>query len=223
MLHDTAFDVCRALATLGIFICQVSKRDIWHTGFRPLTTRPCDWSCVAYSGKSCYSSCQIRQLCACTFPLRHARCGPPPGPVSVSLSAFLVLISYHWDVVVSLSCCCVMCLYVHIGMHLPARCDLTVFAHMTSILHLLQRWQLKQSYASRYVSLCNRRGISTTMLIPADLKDAYFLPRINASTSRAGPGDLRDKRAVFLGSPTGWENGRRQALCKAGALPPDNM
>ena len=63
--------------------------------------------------------------------------------------------------------------------------------------------------------------MTSTMLIPADLKDAYFLSKLNSS--RAGPLDQRDRRAVFLGSPTGWENGRRRAVCLAGTMHDNHM
>ncbi len=63
--------------------------------------------------------------------------------------------------------------------------------------------------------------MSSTMLIPADLQDAYFLSKLNGS--RAGTLDQRDQRAVFLGSPTGWENGRRRAVCLAGTMYEDRM
>eukprot|EP00891_Asterochloris_glomerata_P003406 jgi/Astpho2/3406/Aster-04739 len=35
--------------------------------------------------------------------------------------------------------------------------------------------------------------------------------------------DARDPRAIFLGSPTGWENGKRRAVCRAGAAHPEAL
>ena len=123
----------------------------------------------------------------------------------------------------SLVCNAGMPLYVHMACTCLQGSLQARFTCMQYNSPLLQTYQLKQPYASRYVSCCNRRGMSTTMLIPADLQEAYFLPKMDASTSRAGLEDPRASRAVFLGSPTGWEYGRRHAVCKAGVLHPDHM
>ena len=50
-----------------------------------------------------------------------------------------------------------------------------------------------------YLSCCNRRGFTSTILIPSDLKPAHFLEQ----PLRSGANDTRDPRAIFLGSPTG--------------------
>ena len=50
-----------------------------------------------------------------------------------------------------------------------------------------------------YLSCCNRRGFTSTILIPSDLEPARFLEQ----PLRSGANDTRDPRAIFLGSPTG--------------------
>ena len=50
-----------------------------------------------------------------------------------------------------------------------------------------------------YLSCCNRRGFTSTLLIPSDLRPAQFLEQ----PLRSGADDARDPRAIFLGSPTG--------------------
>lgn len=51
-------------------------------------------------------------------------------------------------------------------------------------------------------------------LAPADLQCL-------AGGCQAGPGDAREPRAVFLGSPTGWRKGKRKAVLLAGMRNPD--
>ena len=51
-------------------------------------------------------------------------------------------------------------------------------------------------------------------LAPADLQ-------CPAGGCQAGPGDAREPRAVFLGSPTGWRKGKRKAVLLAGMRNPE--
>ena len=50
-----------------------------------------------------------------------------------------------------------------------------------------------------YLSCCNQRGSTSTLLIPSDLEPAQFLEQ----PLRSKGTDARDPRAIFLGSPTG--------------------
>ena len=50
-----------------------------------------------------------------------------------------------------------------------------------------------------YLSCCNQRGSTSTLLMPSDLEPAQFLEQ----PLRSGASDTRDPRAIFLGSPTG--------------------
>ena len=50
-----------------------------------------------------------------------------------------------------------------------------------------------------YLSCCNQRGSTSTLLVPSDLEPAQFLEQ----PLRSGATDTRDPRAIFLGSPTG--------------------
>ena len=50
-----------------------------------------------------------------------------------------------------------------------------------------------------YLSCCNQRESTSTLLVPSDLEPAQFLEQ----PLRSGATDDRDPRAIFLGSPTG--------------------
>ncbi|KAK9829902.1 hypothetical protein WJX72_008578 [[Myrmecia] bisecta] len=69
-----------------------------------------------------------------------------------------------------------------------------------------------------WLGYCNHRQQSTDLLFPDTLAETYIS---RPSTDRAGPGDDRKAKAVFLGSPTGWAKGRRRAVCMASVLHPD--
>eukprot|EP00891_Asterochloris_glomerata_P003615 jgi/Astpho2/3615/Aster-06908 len=70
-----------------------------------------------------------------------------------------------------------------------------------------------------YLSYCSLRGRGAVMPMPESLRPAAF----GGKPSRAGANDTRDPRAVFLGSATGWQNGRRQAVCRSGAKHPQAL
>ncbi len=66
---------------------------------------------------------------------------------------------------------------------------------------------VQTAYDFPSADFCNVEMRENSLLLPISMNGPKFLG--DKSHSRAGPGDKRERKACFLGSPTGWTNGRR--------------
>lgn len=70
-----------------------------------------------------------------------------------------------------------------------------------------------------FFGFCNVEQRENSALMPANLKSAVFAG--NRSHCRAGPGDPRKPQALWLGTDSGWGNGRRRAVLLASRKYPE--
>ncbi len=73
--------------------------------------------------------------------------------------------------------------------------------------------------AAPWFGYCTVPQQQRTLMLPDTLAPADL--QCPAGGCQAGPGDAREPRAVFLGSPTGWHKGKRRAVLLAGMRHPD--